>query len=112
MALIKVPKYAKENAEKGLELRKKQPKSEKFGLTREQAQAKGVNSGVQRAYQLKREDRITENTAEKIQNFLNRFHGMADEYGYTTKIHGSILLWGGDKNKKFLKYLDRKLEQS
>jgi hypothetical protein len=111
MALIKVPQYAKTNAEKGLELRKKQPKSKKFGLTREQAEEKGVASGVERAYQLKREDRIRESTAETIQDFLNRFHGMADEYGYTTKIRGSILLWGGDKDKRFLKYLDRKLDE-
>jgi len=110
MALIKIPEYAKQNAMKGLKMRKKASKSDKFGLSPSQAEKKNVFSGVTRARQLIRQESIQTDTAEDIQNFLNRFHGMADEYGYTPKIYGSILLWGGNKDKRFLKYLDRKLE--
>jgi len=44
MALIKIPEYAKNNAEKGLRLRRKVSKAEKFGLTRSEAKEKGVSS--------------------------------------------------------------------
>jgi len=90
--LIRIPEYAKENAAKGLRLRKKASESGKFGLTREEAEEKGVSSGVERARQLKSQESIRTGTAEDIYNFLSLFHGMADEHRYTTKIYGSILL--------------------
>lgn len=112
MALIKIPEYAKRNAEKGLRMRRRVDESEKFGLTRSEAEEKGVSSGVERAQQLKSQESIRTETGEDIYNFLSRFHGMADEHSYTTKIYGSILLWGGDKDKRFLKYLERKLNKN
>lgn len=109
MKRIRIPMYAKENARKGLELRKRQPKSKKFGLSVEEAKEKGVFSGVRRARQLIRNESLSKSQAKDVRNFLNRFHGMADQHGYTLKIRGAILLWGGNKDKRFLKYLDRKL---
>jgi len=109
MGYIKVPKYAKENARKGLNMRSSASKSEKFGLSPGEAKSKGVSSGVSRARQLIREERIRESTAKDIKNFLSRFHGMAARDGYTDKILGSIRLWGGNRNKRFLKYLQRKI---
>jgi len=101
--------YAKENARKGLELRKRQPKSKKFGLSVEEARREGVFSGVRRARQLIRNESLSRSDAQDVRNFLNRFHGMADKHGYTLGIRGSILLWGDDLDKRFLKYLNRKL---
>ena len=109
MGYIKVPKYAKENARKGLNMRSSASKSEKFGLSPGEAKSKGVSSGVSRARQLIREERIRESTAKDIKNFLSRFHGMAARDGYTDKILGSSRLWGGNRNKRFLKYLQRKI---
>jgi len=109
MGYIKVPKYAKKNAKKGLDNRKNASKSEKFGLSPSEAKTKGISSGVSRARQLIREDKIRESTAKDIKSFLSRFHGMASNNGYTDKILGSIQLWGGNRNKRFLKYLQRKI---
>jgi len=109
MGYIKVPKYAKKNAKKGLDNRKNASKSEKFGLSPGEAKTKGISSGVSRARQLIREDKIRESTAKDIKSFLSRFHGMASNNGYTDKILGSIQLWGGNRNKRFLKYLQRKI---
>jgi len=109
MALISVPQYAKENARKGLKMRSSASKSEKFGLSPGEAKSKGISSGVSRARQLIRENRIRESTAKDIKSFLSRFHGMASNNGYTDKILGSIQLWGGNRNKRFLKYLQRKI---
>lgn len=92
MALIRVPQYAKQNARQGLNDRASASKSEKFGLSRSQAAKKGISSGVARANQLIREDRIRESTARDIKSFLARFHGMAASDGYTDKILGSIRL--------------------
>ena len=109
MALISVPQYAKKNARKGLNMRSSASKSEKFGLSPAEAKSKGISSGVSRARQLIREERIRESTARDIKSFLSRFHGMAARDGYTDKILGSIRLWGGNRNKRFLKYLQRKI---
>lgn len=108
MALIRVPQYAKDNAQKGLRKRKQATKSEKFGLSTSEAAKKGVASGVARARQLKRETQIREQTAQDIISFLSRMHGLANQHGYTDKILGSIYLWGGQQDKRFLNYLKRK----
>lgn len=109
MALIRVPQYAKDNARRGLDQRSSASKGGKFGLSPGEAKSKGISSGVSRARQLIREDRIRESTARDIKSFLSRFHGMASRDGYTDKILGSICLWGGNRDKRFLNYLQRKL---
>jgi len=49
MALIRVPQYAKDNAQRGLRKRRQASTSEKFGLSRSEAADQGVASGVARA---------------------------------------------------------------
>lgn len=88
--LIRVPRYAKEAARKGLEERKSLPQSRKFGLTREQANSMGIASGVQRARQLIRQRNISESSGKRIAAFYSRFKNCQTE-----KCEGSLSLWGG-----------------
>jgi len=90
---IKIPQYAKDNAQKGLN-----------------GSGYGTNSGRNRARYLKSRKRMPVNTAEKIRNFLKRFHGMAEGSGYSDNITGALNLWGGQPDKRFLEYLNRKLD--
>jgi hypothetical protein len=92
MKKINIPNYAQKNAEKGLN-----------------GSGYGTDKGRRRARYLLDRDRMTERVAQDVQSFLNRFHGMAEEHGYTSNISGALNLWGGQQDRRFLKYLDRKL---
>lgn len=95
---IKIPKYVKETVKKALEERKKLPVSERYGLTKKQAEKKGIQSGVERANQLKNNSYITEFDARRIIAFYERFKGCK-----TKKCEGAINLWGGRKFAQFLR---------
>jgi len=99
---IIIPQYAKAAARKGLQLRKKLPDSKKFGITKEEAEILGINSGVERAKQLIKNRTISINDAKSIRNFLNRFKNARTE-----KQKGAVLLWGG---QRFRTYLDNILK--
>lgn len=94
MALIRVPKFAKKNA------RQAQRQRNKF------SNPPGTTTGLRRARQLQRENRITENTANEIISFLARHHAQL-ERGEDRRLV-AIKLWGGQKDRRFLKYLRRK----
>lgn len=93
MEKINIPNYAQKNAKKGLN-----------------GNGYGTDKVRRRARYLLDRDRMTERVAQDVQSFLNRFHGMAKQHGYTRNISGALNLWGGQKDKRFLKYLDRKLD--
>lgn len=95
MAYVRVPQYAKKNARQALRERK------------DFSNKPGTSTGVNRARQLIREDRITENTAEEVKNFLARHHAQL-ERGEDRRLV-AIKLWGGQRDRRFLKYLKRKL---
>lgn len=88
---IKIPKYAQKNARRGLK-----------------GDGYGTSSGRYRARYLLDHDTMTLSVADDVRSFLNRFHGMAKQHGYTENIIGALNLWGGQKNKRFLKYINRK----
>lgn len=87
---VTIPKYAKEKATKALELRKKLPPSKKFGIDKTKAKELGIASGVERAKQIIKEDKIPIKDAKKIARFYSRFKNCK-----TDKCEGAINLWGG-----------------
>lgn len=100
MGYIKVPSYAKSAARKALEERRNLPSSRKFGIDRSEASRLGIASGVERARQLIREDKISEETAKRIGRFYDRFKNKDGE-----RAEGSIRLWGG---RRFGRELSRR----
>jgi len=88
--MIKVPPYAKQAAIKGLEERKMLSDSKKFGLNYKEAKSLGIASGVRRAYQLKSQENINEETGKRIGRFYARFKNCE-----TPKCEGAINIWGG-----------------
>lgn len=97
MTYVTVPEYAKAAARRGLILRKTSSISRKFGITREQANRLGIDSGIERARQLIREKRITESKAKRIARFYVRFKNCN-----TPKCEGAHLIWGGRRWEKVL----------
>lgn len=125
---FKPPVGVAKAAERGLELRKKAPKSKKGGLSASQAKKEGVGSGVQRAVNLKNRDTLSPDTVKRMNNFFNR-HAKnkkidAGKTASEDKGYQAWMLWGGDpgaswarkvvkqmdaadKNAKFESFLDR-----
>ena len=87
---LEVNQSAKDKAKRALEKRKSLPKSRQFGLDKESAQKAGVNSGVERAKQLVKEDSINISDAKRVSAFYQRFKNCETE-----KCEGAIDLWGG-----------------
>jgi len=95
---IKIPKYVKAVVKEALEKRQNQPKSKQAGLTKSEAQKLGIQSGVERAKQLLRNDYITEKDIKSMIAFYDRFKNRS-----TPKIEEAIRLWGGRSFLRFLK---------
>lgn len=89
----KVPLHAKNAARIGLLERK----INNAGLTKKQADALGIVSGVERAKQLMRSKTISEDDAKSIARFYLRFKGC-----YTKRCETALNLWGGRKFGKLL----------
>jgi hypothetical protein len=90
---IKIPKYAKNQAKKGLEERKKN----KAGLTPKEAKKLGIYSGVARAKQIISNKYLDEKDLKSIARFYIRFKNCK-----TPKCETAIKLWGGRKFGLFL----------
>lgn len=101
---IRVPQYAKENAERGLRERREFPPSQRPVLSVEEASEKGINSGVTSARTLIGSENISQEMAERIYDYLNR--NQAD--GKRSLIARRV--WGGEKSRRFEKYLKRQLD--
>lgn len=89
---IKIPLYVKKAARAGLRLRSRVPKSKKFGLTKKEADKLGIQSGVEQAKYLIKNNYIDYKRAWKIAKFYNRFKNC-----YSFKCNGNFLLWGTRK---------------
>ena len=100
---IKIPKYAKIEAKRALQKRNKLPKSERYGLTEDEAKVLGINSGVERAKQIIRDNQLSKEDAKRVVAFYSRFKNCN-----TPKCEGSIKLWGG---RKFGKRLSEKFRR-
>lgn len=89
---MRIPTYAKRAAKRGLELRKRLPKSKKFGITQEQASRLGIQSGITRARRIIKNEQMPEWEVRKVARFGQRFRGCT-----TPKCEGAHLIWGGRK---------------
>lgn len=104
--MVEIPKYAQKAAARGLEERKEFSEGNRPGYNREKADEKGTHSGVVEARNLKDGGRLTEDRAHRVRSTLARHVGQAGS-NPTKKQSVVIDLWGG---RKFLDYLDRKLD--
>jgi hypothetical protein len=86
--MMKIPGYAKEAAAEGLRARELFPK--KPGLTKEEAGKLGINSGVERAKQIIREEQLEEHDLRSMARFYARFRNY-----HTPRAEVALLLWGG-----------------
>jgi hypothetical protein len=92
-------KKIRENAELGLEYRKKAPKSRKGGLTNAQASKFGIGSGVQRAVTLINDQYINPKTVKRMFSFFSRHsvHKSKHDHKNPNRSYISWLIWGGDE---------------
>lgn len=94
---VPIPQYAKEDARKALELRRKLADSRKFGIDKDQAAKLGINSGVERAKQIIRNKYLDEEDARRVAAFYDRFRNKRGE-----RAEGAIDLWGGRRFGRML----------
>ena len=89
----------RDNASKGLQLRKEAPKSRKGGLTNAQAAKHGIGSGVQRAVTLINDKYINPKTVKRMFSFFSRHSVHRDKHDHQNpnRSYISWLIWGGDE---------------
>jgi hypothetical protein len=102
---FKPPESVARAAERGLELRRQQPKSGKAGLDVKEAARQGIGSGVQRASDLKNRAMMSPQTIRRIRNYFSRHakdykldpgKSPREDKGYVAG-----LLWGGEAGKSW-----------
>jgi hypothetical protein len=99
-------------AKRGLELRRKAPKSRKGGLTAQQASDAGVGSGVQRASDIINGESLSPETWRRMKAFFDRHSAFKDKHTIDppSKSYISWLLWGGDSAYSRAKQVVAKLD--
>lgn len=113
------PKAVRDNAERGLELRRKQSPSNKGGLSVQEAAEQGVGSGVQRAVNLKNGDPVSPDVAKRMKGFFARFKGhisdarklKSEEEQLKSKMYVSDLIWGGKEGEEWANKLVQQMEE-
>ena len=99
-----VPAGVRSAAKRGLELRRKQPKSGKAGLDPKEASKLGIGSGVARARDLMA-GKVSKETIKRMHRYFSRHaKNMALDPGKKPeedKGYVAGLLWGGEAGKRF-----------
>ena len=95
------PKAVRDAAKRGLKYRKEAPKSQKGGLTPEQAAKMGIGSGVARAKQLSSGKKVSPADIKRMVAFFSRHQKNYDKGGVRAQI--AWLLWGGNPGKAWAK---------
>ena len=104
-----VPKKIRENAKKGLELRREHGVG---GFTTKEAKKHGVGSGVARATALK-QGRVSLNTVKRMNSFFSRHSAYKKHHTPSSASYISWMLWGGDEGREWAaKTLKQALEKS
>lgn len=94
------PKAMVEAAKEGL----RRHKQFGGGLTKEQAQAQGINSGVERAKQIIRGGPFSDDDLRSMRNFFNRHRGYKPYHSRPkSRSKTSWLLWGSDPGEAWVK---------
>lgn len=110
---FKPPESVANQAEKGLEYRKK---SGKGGITNEEAGKQGIGSGVQRAVNLKNRTNVSPKVIKQMVAFFSRHEknkSIAEENKSTPwEDAGYVawLLWGGDSGRSWAEKVLRQME--
>ena len=112
---FKPPLDVADAAARGLELRKKLPKSGKAGLDAKQASKAGIGSGVQRASNLKNRDNLSEKTVRRMKAYFDRhaknYKLDAGKKPHEDKGYVAGLLWGGEAGKRWANSIVRRLDK-
>ena len=102
-----VPQSVRNNANRGLELRRKHKRG---GLDAKQASKEGVGSGVQRASDLK-SGSVSYKTVKRMKSFFARHSAFKEHHkDKTSKAYISWMLWGGDAGKRWCESVVKKEE--
>ncbi len=106
------PKSAAKAAELGLKYRKEASKSNKGGLSSQEAGKMGIGSGVQRAVNLKNRDTMSPATVRRMKAFFDRHSAFVKNHDKQNpnRSYISWLLWGNWAGyswaKKVVKQMD------
>ncbi len=108
---FKPPKSVRKEAKRGLELRKKFGRG---GLASRIAGKLGIGSGIVRAVNLSKGDKMSPRTLKRMKNYFSR-HGVDRKKGWgnpSKPTNGYIawLLWGGDAGKSWANKIVRQMD--
>jgi len=111
---FKPPKSVADAAERGLNLRRKAPKSRKGGLSPQEAKKQGIGSGVTRAVNLKNRNTLSPATVKRMKAFFSR-HQKSKKIDKgktpgTDKGYQAHLLWGGNPGTAWANKVVRQME--
>ena len=112
------PEKVRSEAKKGLEARRNASKSNRGGLSVQQAHDEGIGSGVQRAVNLMNGDNISLSTIKRMHSFFSRHQGNYDKAKAKnlkpeeSKAIQAWLLWGGDAGARWAKEILAKEEKN
>lgn len=102
-----VPQSVRNNAKRGLELRRKHRRG---GITNQEASKQGIGSGVQRASDLM-SGSVSEKTVRRMHAFFSRHSAFKKFHkDKTSAAYISWMIWGGDAGKRWADSVFRKLE--
>jgi len=111
---FKPPQSVADAAERGLNLRRKAPKSHKGGLSPQEAKKQGIGSGVTRAVNLKNRNKLSPATIKRMKAFFSR-HQKSKKIDKgktpaTDKGYQAHLLWGGNPGASWANKVVRQME--
>lgn len=115
MILVTPPAEARRVARRALERQKEIPKSKRGGLTKKEASAQGITSGVEQAKRIASGDEVD---ATQVYRFFQRFRSTYQRAKRKrlkwedSKILQAWDLWGGEPMRKFVGSAMRSLEQN
>ena len=108
-----VPSGVRQAAERGLELRRQQPRSSKAGLDTQQAGQQGIGSGVARARDLI-SGKVSKETIKRMHAYFSRHASNykldAGKKPHEDKGYVAGLLWGGEAGKSFAAKMTRRFQ--
>lgn len=106
------PEGARKAAERGLEIRKQQPRSQRGGLTNAEASKEGIGSGVQRAVNLKNGSPLSPKVVKQMKAFFDRHSAFKHKHSEEPegKARQSWLQWGGDAGYSWAKKVVAQME--
>ena len=104
------PQGVRDSAKRGLELRREHKRG---GFSTQQAGKHGIGSGVQRASNLQRGDRMSPSTVKRMHAFFSR-HRAYNKYhdDKTSSAYISWMLWGGDEGQRWAQKIVNQMKRA